>query len=850
MIGSGMTALRRLSVSRAGLTAIGALLASVATTGWAQSPDFEEMIVSVRKRDESLQDVPVSVGVYNEEALLKLNITSLQDVSRWDTSVTFDQGFAAQDTRITIRGLHPTRGRQNVAVLVDGIDVTGQAVQTNGGSLLINPRLFDMERVEIVKGPQNALYGRAAFNGAINYVTKKPTDEFDGQVYADIGNNTRYDLRGSISGPIIGDTLLGGFNIAGWNDDGFYKNSVTGGDVGTTEGYGLSGNLTWNITDRLDVNWRVEYTDDEFGQSPYTSIIPTVPAPLPSEALGPVIAPSVTTIDAVRGLIPDGDTFAVTLSEDPRTGGDYPGVDREIMRTALTLNWEFDSVTFVSLTGYGDSTVDSFEDARREGSVSAPGKTTGGEFLAKDETKQFSQEFRLQSNGNERFDWVVGGLYWDESVDFTDGGLNCVANASFVPFPQPGFFAPGVNCAAPMAAISGAARFPDLWTRDQEHWSIYGLIDWEFVDNWSIILEGRYSDEKSTVSGPDRAAIGAPFAPGSRPARPRAIDPRGIFFPTMLMPAYGTLSDSVSDDFFAPKGTLQWQATDSQMYYASIARSYKPAGIAIVGALSGFDPEASKFDQEELTVYEIGGKTAWADNRVVINGALFFQDFSDKQVTSQKADDAGILFPAPVNAASAEIWGFELEGDWQATEDLNLYASWTFLDSEYKDYSQLSSGPAPIADAGNCTVTSVPPDPKQFCDLNLSGRELELVPKHAFIAGLDWQREVVRGIDVTFGANYIYQSERWTSAFNVVQLSSYSVWDFRFGFQSDAWSILAYVDNAFEDSKVKSTFANTYNQGISTAAPPFTFVLPLNQTPILPPERTYGLRMGYRFGGN
>ena len=575
MIRSGSAASCRHRINRLG---IAGLLVGVAVTGWAQSPDFEEMVVSVRKRDENLQEVPVAVGVYNEEELLKLNITSLQDVSKWDTSVTFDQGFAAQDTRITIRGLHPTRGRQNVAVLVDSIDVTGQAVQTNGGSLLINPRLFDMERVEVVKGPQNALYGRAAFNGAINYVTKKPTDELDASVYADVGNNSRYDLRGSISGPIIGDTLLGGLNIAGWNDDGFYKNSVTGGDVGTAEGYGVSGNLTWNITDRLDVNWRVEYTDDEFGQSPYTSIIPTVPAPLPGSALGPVIAPSVTTIDAVRGTIPDGDTFQVTLSEDPRTGADYPGVDREIMRTALTLNWEFDAVTFVSLTGYGDSTVDSFEDARREGSVSAAGKTTGGEFLAKDETEQLSQEFRLQSNGNERFDWVVGALYWEENVDFTDAGLNCVANASFVPFPPPGFFAPGANCAAPMAAIDGAARFPDLWERDQEHWSVYGLIDWEFVDNWSLILEGRYSDEKSTVSGPDRAAIGAPFAPGSRPARPRAIDPRGIFFPMALEPAYGTISDSVSDDFFAPKGTLQWQATDNQMYYASVAQSYKPGG--------------------------------------------------------------------------------------------------------------------------------------------------------------------------------------------------------------------------------------------------------------------------------
>ena len=445
MNGSVIEASRGAIRRRLRLAATGFLLTCVATTGWAQELDKDEMIVSVRKRDESLQDVPVAVGVFDEESLLKLNITGLQDLTRFDTSITFDQGFASQDTRITIRGLHPTRGRQNVAVLVDGIDVSGQAIQTNGGSLLINPRLFDMERIEVVKGPQNALYGRAAFNGAINYVTKKPGEDFDASVYADVGDNSRYDLRGSISGPLIGDTLFGGLNIAGWNDDGFYKNSVTGGDVGGNEGYGISGALAWTITDAFSANLRLEYTDDEFAQSPYTSITPIVPVALPASALGTVLAPSVTTINSVRGTIPDGDTLQVTLSEDPRTGGDYPGVDREITRFALTLDYDFGPVTLVSLTGYTDATVDSFEDARREGSISDPSRTVGGEFLAKDETEQISQELRVQSNGNERLDWVVGANYWEENVDFTDGGVNCVANAAFVPFPPPGFFAPGVT---------------------------------------------------------------------------------------------------------------------------------------------------------------------------------------------------------------------------------------------------------------------------------------------------------------------------------------------------------------------------------------------------------------------
>ena len=148
----------------------------------------------------------------------------VSDVSKYTPSMIFDQGFSAQDTRITIRGLAPTRGRQNVAVLVDGIDVTGQAVQSNGGSLLINTRLFDIERIEVVKGPQNALFGRTAFAGAVSYVTKDPSkDGVDSSLFVDVGNNNRSDIRAGVSGPIIADTLYGGVSFASWNDDGFYQ---------------------------------------------------------------------------------------------------------------------------------------------------------------------------------------------------------------------------------------------------------------------------------------------------------------------------------------------------------------------------------------------------------------------------------------------------------------------------------------------------------------------------------------------------------------------------------------------------------------------------------------------------
>ena len=116
--------------------------------------------------------------------------------------------------------------------------------------MLLNPRLFDLERIEVVKGPQNALYGRTAFAGAINYITRKPTRDFEGRVATDIGNNGQQEVRGSVSGPLLGETLLGSINVASWNNDGFYKNSVTGQEVGGADGEGVSGTLVWNINDR------------------------------------------------------------------------------------------------------------------------------------------------------------------------------------------------------------------------------------------------------------------------------------------------------------------------------------------------------------------------------------------------------------------------------------------------------------------------------------------------------------------------------------------------------------------------------------------------------------------------
>ena len=191
--------------NRVGLpTALGMVIASLCV-GESAYAALEEVVVTARKREENLQDLPMSVSAIDAAAITRLGVRDLADITRYTPGVNLDSGFGLNDQRLVIRGLSPTRGRPNSAILVDGIDLTTESISTPGGSMLFNARLLDVERVEVVKGPQSALYGRAAFAGAIQYVTRDPSDEFQTDASIDIGEFGRRYLSAGISGPVTDD---------------------------------------------------------------------------------------------------------------------------------------------------------------------------------------------------------------------------------------------------------------------------------------------------------------------------------------------------------------------------------------------------------------------------------------------------------------------------------------------------------------------------------------------------------------------------------------------------------------------------------------------------------------------
>jgi outer membrane receptor protein involved in Fe transport len=268
---------------------------------------IEEIVVTARKKEEALTDTPVAIEAISDEDIQRKGITDIARLAEQSASIKFDQGSSRQDTRLSIRGLSPTRGRQNAAILVDGIDISSEAVSTSGGSILVNQRLLAVQRVEIVKGPQSALWGRSAFNGAVNFVTKDPPEVFGGSTSVDANGDDQYLLSGDVGGPIFGEKLGVILNGAWWDKDGFYDNSTTGENIGQDEGYGFSLKTKSDFGNGFTLSARASYEHYEAGQQPEAYLgFNTIIAPDERAFQGNTNTVGVTQPDGSNGLIPEG----------------------------------------------------------------------------------------------------------------------------------------------------------------------------------------------------------------------------------------------------------------------------------------------------------------------------------------------------------------------------------------------------------------------------------------------------------------------------------------------------------------------------------------------------------------
>lgn len=419
------TSRRRVLCARGALLALAGLVMSLPAPA-----QIEEITVVARKKEESLKDVPLAVEAISGDDILRKGLTDIGKLADQSASIKFDVGSSRQDTRLSIRGISPTRGRQNAAILVDGIDISSEAVTTSGGGFLLNQNLLSLQRVEFLKGPQIALWGRSAFNGAVNFVTKDPPPAWESTINLDGNFEDQYQAGLELGGPVLDERLGVLFNASWWDKDGFYDNSITGGNLGQEEGFGFSLKTKSEFGNGLTVSTRVYYEHYESGQAPEAFIPFNTAIDMPQSAfdinssplLDPRSPPQANAalyclpdllppddpgnanevrdrllnaaliaryaaqsrdpsnpvlgdgphcqrrIAFATGRVPDGDDLDATLAPDPlNPGEDFEGLEGDTLRFSVVARWQLEKGSLYSWTGYTHDDNDEAVDFARFG---------------------------------------------------------------------------------------------------------------------------------------------------------------------------------------------------------------------------------------------------------------------------------------------------------------------------------------------------------------------------------------------------------------------------------------------------------------------------------------------------
>jgi outer membrane receptor protein involved in Fe transport len=823
--------------------------ASVETAA-AESADraTETVIVTARKRQERAQDVPLSIGVINAAEVEAKRITDIDRVANLTPGLTFDVGLLPTDTRIAIRGLQAVRGRPNVAILVDGIDTSSENFGVAGGGILANLRLVDVERVEVVKGPQNVLYGRSAFAGAVNYITKRPTDTLSGTASVELGTYGLSQIKGSISGPIT-QALSARLNLVAYSTEGDHENSVTGGRLNAAESVGGALSFLYAPNDDLSAYLRVQYSKEEYSQRAAVlirSVDPTTGLPL-TENNGVQLpdrrptAPFPIRVYSITGDLSQTRYFQdgrISLSPDPNNGGrDYEGSDIETFRASFSIDWKTPWGDLELLTGYTDNESIFNEDFDHSNyslltNTGIPGYAAGGpfstlsifrnqfgwplpflpayglsgEFDATVTIEQISQEVRWTKDFG-RVRATLDALYWHENAEYRDRSIFWLRNGGnptlgvFLSFAQRGN---GTHLAAPPVTSANPQRI----TRETDSLSLAGQLSIKVTDALTVDLEARAIKDEIVYTGLNFE----PFLVNTYGVRP------GGFVKT---------DPPVENDKFTPRVNVGYKVSDGLLLYASYAQGTKPGGVDTTDQNGNVND--GRFLPEKVVTYEAGAKFVSPTRRFSANVAAFSNIYTDQQIGIIETIN-GVPGSRTVNIGESESKGFEIEADWNPLAGLYLRAAYTYVDAKFTDYVLPRCGPVDSAE------TNTP-------NCNFTGKAAPLTPEHKVNLGLRYERPVGDGANAVIDVDTRYESLRYVSTSNLAWLPEYWHTDLRMAYEGEKWTAEFFVNNLFED-KSPRTGSSTVDYGY--------FDLNSNQLPrgyliALPPSRTAGFRLSRVF---
>lgn len=738
--------------------------AAIAQAAQAQQDVIEEIIVTAQKREQSLQETPVSVTAFTAESIEARTMTNLQDINGFTPNLEINAGRpdgGASSASIYIRGVGQSDflfpNDPGVGLYVDGVYFG----RTLGGLMALS----DLERIEVLRGPQGTLWGRNTIGGAVNIVTAKPQREFGFEGEVTTGSYDRIDGRLSLNVP-LSDQFLARLSGASLNADGYGRELITGKERGDENKDTVRAQALWQPSDKLELLASADYSrTDEANWAgtllrrecvPGFSSFPGCLLLVEGLYNGLVIPgfPGVFSgANADLGLPPGARYDNSWLTGNPfHTNGTDPSfVKNDIWGVSLTATWDVaEDLTAKSITSYREL------DAKmaRDGDHSPYRIVWTNDDNRQD---QFSEELTFSGKFfDERLIWLAGMFYFEEHADednlvFILSGLCPMLDAvgpilfPIIPFP-PGF---------PSGCGFGPTEAPldidfDIHNEiDVTSWAGFGQGTWDFNDRWSLTFGGRYTWENKEYFQDHR-------------------------FQNLLVNFVGPRLLEESWNAFTPKVGLEWKVIDEVLAYFSASRGFKSGGWSPrpTNGNEGLNP----FDPEFLWSYEIGAKTSWLGNRLQLNLAGFYNDYTDIQITTVASVGANLVLNVE-NAGEAEIYGFEMEAFALPVEHLELQAGIGYLHNEY---TEIKSGATIPIDA------KLPETPKWT---------LNLGAQYTFGLG-EWGTLAVRG-------DGAYRSKTFKDPFNIEELIQESYWllNSRLTYTSsdEHWQVALYGTNLTDE---------------------------------------------------
>ncbi len=625
---------------------------------------LEEVIVTAQKREQSLQDVGISVTAFSGNQLTELGYTNSIDIAQQTPGLQIQQ-LHASTTQINIRGV----SQNDFAVHLEGpIAVYVDDAYTSSIGTA-HTQIFDLDRVEVLRGPQGTLFGRNATGGLLHYVSKRPTEEFEGYGEFTYGSYDQIKFEGAVGGA-LSDSLRGRLSFATNNHDGIKENRI-GPDLNDADTISVRGQLEFDVTDTFQAYVKVAYSEDDSRGNGYTHT-PSTFIGTPS-GLGELITDNGQTplflslFDVVDG-IPDPiigqcsgcDAFGYREpDDDPFTGSfDFiPVFEREMTNVQVQLSWELDNFTITSISDY--LKVDRVYGEDTDGSPF--GQVT---FVDGEDRDQFSQEIRLNGE-TDKITWVAGAYYLDFDVfssglvvedvgPFTTVGFDSSTGAVAGPFTFP----PAPT--GPFPPFAGVP-FSHVGTVESNSWAIFGHVEYALSEQLSLVTALRYTEDERDMelTIDNRQLFMSPFAILS-------IDPSNSPFTSL---AFENVSAKIQ---------LDWTPNDDWLLYAGFTRGHKAGNFSQPFFIPA-DPSVLPHDEEVLHSFEIGAKGTMLDGRLRMNGNVFYYDYSDYQAFFF------VNLAQQVGNLDANVLGAEIELVFNPVDALELSFGVSLLDTEVED---------------------------------------------------------------------------------------------------------------------------------------------------------------------